>query len=50
MGIYELKWLDDDTVITSSADNTVKTWAIKEAKELKTHTVHNLPKTNPMYQ
>jgi len=50
MGIYELKWLDDDTVITASADNTVKSWAIKEGKELKTHTVHNLPKTNPIYQ
>lgn len=50
MGIYELKWLDDDTIITASADNTVKSWNIKEGKELKTHTVHNLPKTNPMYQ
>jgi len=30
MGVYELKWLDNDTVITSSADNTVKSWNIKE--------------------
>lgn len=49
MGVYELKWLDNDTVITASADNTVKTWNIKEGKELKSHTVHSLPKTDAKY-
>ena len=28
MGIYDVKWLDQSTFVTCSADNTIKTWHV----------------------
>jgi WD40 repeat protein len=28
MGIYDARWLDNNTVASCSADNTVKTWSV----------------------
>lgn len=28
MGIYDVKWLDNNSIVTCSADNTIKTWNV----------------------
>jgi WD40 repeat protein len=32
MGIYDVAWLDDERIVTSSADNTVKLWKVPTAE------------------
>jgi len=28
MGIYDMKWLENGTFVTGSADNTIKIWSV----------------------
>jgi len=32
MGIYDVAWLDDERIVTSSADNTVKLWKVPKTE------------------
>ncbi|CAH2353013.1 actin-interacting protein 1 [[Candida] railenensis] len=38
-GIFGISWVKDDVFATSSADNTIKTWNVEEAKEVNTYSV-----------
>lgn len=34
-GVMDALWLNESTVMTCSTDNTIKTWNIKDGKEIK---------------
>jgi len=44
MGIYDVKWYDNEHVITCSADNKTRVWAVKDGEIAQEH-VHQLLQT-----
>lgn len=35
MGIYDVRWLSDNSIVTCSADNTLKTWSVSTEGSLE---------------